>query len=68
MSEYIPTKDDIRDQYASSYYVNDAREFDRWLEAHDREVAARAWDEGFIAGDEASTGHLTDNPYKENNG
>lgn len=27
--------------------VEHAAEFDRWLAAHDRETAARAWDEGF---------------------
>ena len=29
--------------------VGDASyEFDRWLAAHDREVAEKAWDEGFM--------------------
>jgi hypothetical protein len=28
-------------------------EFDRWLAAHDREVAAGAWDEGYAQGDRA---------------
>lgn len=36
-------------------------EFDRWL----GEVKAAAWDEGFRAGDEAATGHLTKNPYRD---
>lgn len=28
---------------------------------------ARAWEEGWTAGDEASTGYVTENPYKEYN-
>jgi hypothetical protein len=30
-----------------------------------REAKADAWDEGEVAGDEASTGHPTSNPYRE---
>lgn len=52
MSEYTPTKDAVRCFYVAARKKDDdeaALEFDRWLEAHDREVAAEAWDEGVEA-------------------
>ena len=58
MSDYVPTTDEVRRQWAGSvdeYGTWDGQAltagdaevaFDAWLAAHDREVAARAWDEG----------------------
>ena len=58
MSEYnIPTDDDIRSAYDAMCQLASAvgdfpstltGGFDRWLAAHDREVAEKAWDEGFM--------------------
>ena len=52
MSDYTPTTAQVRDFWASdgkfqpaakSYgFTESTAEFDRWLEAHDREVAAKA--------------------------
>lgn len=53
--EYTPTTDEVREGLCISGGVlttsreeRDAR-FRRWLAAHDREVAERAWDEGHAA-------------------
>lgn len=47
-----------------------AAAFDRWLSAHDREVAARAWDEGLDAAARVlvlpERAVQPDNPYREN--
>ena len=69
MSEYTPTTDDIRNTYA--FLRVEADEFDRWLAAHDAEVKAEAWDEGYSAGN--NTGlcggcedcELWSNPYRK---
>ena len=48
MSDYMPTTEQVRarynaDEFGESAGLNDpCPEFDRWLEAHDREVAVRA--------------------------
>lgn len=49
MSEFVPTTEYVRDAYQHSVMVSGPEmrealgaEFDRWLAAHDREVAARA--------------------------
>lgn len=49
---YTPTTDDLRTQYAQRFPdVEGAKQdFDRWLAAHDSQVAANAWDIGFHAG------------------
>lgn len=64
MSDYVPTAEDIRGGYAQSRMLSawhsggleQAREaeveFDRWLEAHDREVAARELREAVDKGGE----------------
>lgn len=60
MSEYIPETSVVRVSYGRTghdSYIESNRwakeaEFDRWLAAHDREVAAKAWDEGYEAGSE----------------
>lgn len=54
--EYTPTTDttdEIRADFAGfphrcndCQHMDEAARFDRWLAARDREVAARAWDEG----------------------
>ena len=49
--EFTPTTEQVRE--AASLNGGIAVEpdaFDRWLAAHDRETAARAWDEGYTAG------------------
>lgn len=67
-----PTTGEIREQFRAS----DRPAFDRWLAQHDREVARKAWDEGFLSHAELDTqGHLSHNvgipglpmvnPYKE---
>lgn len=48
MSEFTPTTDEVRARYCADEFGHPAAltdpclEFDRWLEAHDREVAAKA--------------------------
>lgn len=70
--DYMPTTDEVRFSYAED--VSPGRthlatpEFDRWLDAHDREVKAEAWDDCVdsvafaIDGDYASV--LPENPYR----
>ena len=50
----------ITDRWANSRQP----EFDRWLAEHDREVAEKAWDEGY---DYATNGKWGpgENPYRE---
>lgn len=54
MSDYTPDTDEVKIHYAYPYRddLKDTKraEFDRWLAAHDREVAAKAWAEGYDAG------------------
>ena len=62
MSDYTPTTEEVRRDYVACnsspqasmsdddlvpIYVS-RKWFDRWLAAHDREVAEKAWDEGFM--------------------
>lgn len=58
-SEYTPTTDEVRDDYQWGRHAcgccaerlpEDLEAFDRWLAEHDRQVAERAWGEGFNAG------------------
>lgn len=77
MSDYTPTTDEVREAWADSRWdpfgerkwSDHAAEFDRFLAAHDREVAARAWDEGAEAGRlntyEHRPGREMRNPYRE---
>jgi hypothetical protein len=71
---YTPTTEEVRDVYA---HAQTYREFDRWLEAHDRETKAEAWQEGYRTscqdhggytscgtGDDPHSASRT-NPYKE---
>lgn len=49
LSEYTPTKLEVRAQYAkdstgSDEYIRAISEFDRWLEAHDKVVAKNVQD------------------------
>ena len=51
-SGYTPTTDEVRARYDADEFGYSASlgdpcpEFDRWLEKHDKEVRAEAWDEG----------------------
>ena len=56
MSEYTPTTDQVRQIYTQMCELaacvgerpfGGAGSFDRWRAEHDREVAAKAWEEGF---------------------
>ena len=68
MDDYTPTTLEVRESY--TYFrgtiptVEHAAEFDRWLAEHDREVAEKAWDEGY---DYATNGKWGpgENPYDE---
>lgn len=42
VSDYTPTTDDVETWYVGNHDPAHAREFRRWLDAHDREVAAQA--------------------------
>ena len=80
--EYTPTTDEVRENYvdATAHGYKDVSEaqdmFNRWLAAHDREIKAEAWDEGFntseqilkelydpVTPDEDRT--QPDNPYRQ---
>ena len=48
---WTPTTEYIRDSYDEvnhPFVRYSEEEFDRWFAAHDREVAKKAWDEGFM--------------------
>ena len=46
--EFIPTTEQVREAASLDGAIAiEPDAFDRWLAAHDRETAARAWDEGF---------------------
>lgn len=75
-NEYTPQTGAVRvaygwtghDSYIESNRQAKEAEFDRWLEAHDREVAEKAWEAGRKAAfsDEfGDLGQYTPNPYKE---
>lgn len=62
--EFTPTTEQVRDGYRydpeaewrdpiTPHHIINGRAFDRWLAAHDRVVAANAWDEGWIKGAES---------------
>ena len=65
MSDYTPTTEEVRDDYALLADASRPRhmQFDRWLV----EVKAQAWEEGYAAGDsDAHTENRLDssNPYR----
>lgn len=75
MIKWTPSTAEVRAAYASDELgdlfkvLESKREFDRWLEAHDREVAAESWEEGFRNGRAKAeygiyTNRLERNPYK----
>lgn len=81
--EFTPTTEQVRDGYRydpeaewrdpiTPHHIINGRAFDRWLAAHDRVVAANAWDEGYGQGvrDNERDMEPADNPYRiteENN-
>lgn len=68
----MPTTDDVRNDYcearwegfphvsAEHYGEKFGAEFDRWLEAHDREVAEKAFQAGWNASEEGWNGEYPD--------
>ena len=64
--EYTPTEAQVRQLYANSM---DPAGFDRWLAEVRREVAEKAWDEGFADGyrqhAEGEDGLRFTNPYRK---
>lgn len=73
LTEHTPATEQVLDNYVegmSAFYgdggqVEYARQFDRWLAAHDREVAAEAWEEGNAMHFRPSVGPNPRNPYRE---
>lgn len=60
MTDYIPTTEEMRRFYALEMAWQEGpdeayAQFDRWLEDHDRQVAAKAyekgWDDGYKEGE-----------------
>ena len=48
--EYTPTMDEVRTAYKAGggyRWPERGEQFNRWLAAHDRELAALAWDKGY---------------------
>lgn len=68
MSDYTPTTDD---QMRLAFVLSIPRPesggaWDRWLAAHDRKVAAKAWWQGVYAHrDHTNGGPQPTNPYRE---
>lgn len=86
-SDYTPTTERVRQRWLEAYeYERDMpgkirvrypdevlAQFDCWLAEHDRQVAERAWDEGFDAGrDDLGAAAVAiehgedENPYRKN--
>ncbi|WP_102508123.1 hypothetical protein [Sanguibacter massiliensis] len=70
MSDYTPTTEQVREAASPSGAVAvEPDAFSRWLAAHDRETAARAWDEGYTVGYGDGTDDRdpdeSPNPYRE---
>lgn len=74
--EYTPTTEDVRLWYSVGVWNDgvgrdtDGSEFDRWLAKRDREVSAKAWGEGWAAGnayavDDFNRDGENTNPYRE---
>jgi hypothetical protein len=61
------TSDDVEHGETDLSAVRDKQraEFDRWLADRDKEVAARAWDEGY--GDDTDVHTPRTNPYRGDN-
>ena len=71
--DYTPTTEEVETHWADVGFAGDRASFRRWLADHDRQVAEKAWDEGFSAGfydplaggfSDASESKAT-NPYTE---
>ena len=63
MEDFTPTTEDVRLIWIISRTGCKARaEFNRWLAEHDREVAEKAWDEGYDYA-EGEDGPRFENPY-----
>lgn len=68
MNGYAPRMDEIRKwaitgAVAEGYVPHiSATEFDRWLAAHDAEVKAEAWDEGWNSGTSRAMRRMSDEP------
>lgn len=84
MTEYTPTTEEVRHRYGRDtaddvgmFEVKAHAEFDRWLAERDRQVAERAWAEGYRQGwgdrhDDFHAGYVpsgfeqdTLNPYRK---
>ena len=70
--EYTPTTEQVREAASLNGGIAvEPNAFNRWLAAHDRETAARAWDEGFRNAEEQHDGYAgvsgwtNNNPYRE---
>lgn len=68
MSEYIPTTEEVRNRYLSEVFPEDEAEFDRWLAAHDAEVAAKAYERAILdvgLNPDLANQLLDTNPYRK---
>ena len=65
MSDYTPTTEQVRAFALSFGGMRSPEHWDNWLAAHDREVAARAWDEGYDDGIRAEARDAAFNPHRE---
>lgn len=65
MSEYVPTTDEIRYRVEHDWAPYGDGSFDAWLAAHDAQVKAEAWDEGWKRGfRDFQARHLDEDGYE----
>lgn len=71
MNDYTPTAEQVRAFALGFGGMRSPEHWENWLAAHDREVAERAWDEGFRSAEEQHDGYAgvsgwtNNNPYRE---
>lgn len=59
-----PNTEEVRTAW--SMLTRNTDSFDCWIEGHDREAKAEAWDEGFVNGYlKAIGGNEKENPYRD---
>jgi hypothetical protein len=70
VSDHTPTTHEVREAYTRSVLISSPEmrrdrmaQFDRWLDAHDREIRIATWDEGYAHG--VTDEGISANPYED---